>query len=147
MKAVLIALSILSLTFCSVEINNLNVKELVYDDENVWVIKIASRMCSSCQEFADSWESVEKSTNELKFGIVHMEDPEGMNFVNTLPDFLMEDGLPIVIVYLSRDNSFKRLIHGNVIGAGAFKELLTESVKQLYKGSDGIYKKAVKLEL
>ena len=44
----------------------------VLQDEAVWVVEFASKMCTTCQQFGPVFESVAKSFRRVKYGVVSL---------------------------------------------------------------------------
>jgi hypothetical protein len=112
-------------------INENNFDSLVKNDEHVWVIEIASKMCGSCQEFSPIFNSVSLKIKNLKYGVVYVDSNEGLNLAMKLD--VLDKGLPAVLIFNrngDQSNSFKQLVAGNLIS----EPKLTESIYREISG-------------
>ena len=125
------------------ELNDHLYPSLVGTDRSVWLIDIASKMCSGCQEFHPEFEALAKSFPNVRYGVVYVEDKEGMKLVNKLKG-VMDKGLPAVILVKDEDPYiFTQLVFGDVIKEKDLRKMVVPLVKDL-EIVTGIYKRVPK---
>lgn len=139
MKVLIVTLLLIGIVTCLQEIDSRNFDSLVKNDNNVWVLKIASKMCGSCKEFEPIFESSAKKNTQFKFGVVYIDEKEGLDLAMNLN--VLDNGLPAVVVYDTQEGSPKQIVSGNVIKENAFNQQLVNLSKNL-KLKDGVYQKS-----
>ena len=88
-----------------------NFQSTVLDDSRVWVVEFYSGMCGSCQEFAPTWERLEKSLKSVATGKVNIDTKPGMKIAESLG--VLEGGIPHVRMFArSGDNKGRSVVSG-----------------------------------
>jgi thioredoxin-like negative regulator of GroEL len=135
----LIILTIIALSISKpVEIDITNFDEKVNKDSHVWVLEIASKMCSSCQEFFPIYEHVAETHKEVNFGVTYIDDKPGFQLANSLKGVL--ESLPCVVMF-NEGNKFVPLVKGDVPTEEQFLQALAIRLKGLGKDGDLYLKK------
>lgn len=103
----------------------------VLTSERVWVVKIYSAMCGSCQEFAPTWDKLKGSVDSVEFGELSIDQPEGMKIAEALG--ALNDGIPNVMVFAKAGQRRGETVYN---GEGATTvQRLAKGVKRAMKGT------------
>lgn len=76
-------------------------------------------MCGSCQEFAPTWEKVEKSMRSIATAKVNIDEKGGMAVAQAMG--ALEDGLPNIRLYHRKSNgsnskdTAKAIVSGDIL--------------------------------
>lgn len=126
----------------SIELQNIsenNFESIVQNSEYVWVIKIASKFCGSCEDFSPIFNSVTMKLTNLKYGIVYVDNTEGYNLASKLD--VLNSGLPAVLIFKNNgEQSFKQIVTGDVISEIKLTEYIIREVSHL-NTENGFYLK------
>ena len=128
-------------------LNKSNFDSSVTNDNAVWIVEIASKMCGSCQEFSPIFHSIANNYPGYKYGVIYVDDEEGMSLANTYGSAL-ETGLPVVLMFDYTDGSYVQIVGGMVANEDEVKYAIKEYSKDLERRDDDFYiKKSAKIEL
>ncbi len=112
-----------------VEIDVSNFDSTVVKSEFVWIIKLYSEMCGSCQEFQPTWEQfAQKNVNKYKLGQVNIDKKPGMDLANILNG--LREGIPAIVIF---DKAFTKN-HNLIFTEGATLDSLTRDVNKVTDG-------------
>merc|ERR1712065_13355 len=116
----------------------------VADDNDVWIIEVASRLCASCKEMKPEFAKVAKDEKAFKFGVMYMED-RGTAQLAAKFEGVLDAGLPSVIMLHDKADpySFVSLVEGDAVKAARLKTLIHKAAKdaKLTKAPDGHFVK------
>lgn len=103
----------------------------VLKSDRVWVVKIYSAMCGSCQEFAPTWDKLKGSVDSVEFGELSIDQPEGMKIAEALG--ALSDGIPNVMVFAKADQRRGETVYNGESGTTVPK--LAKGIKRAMKGT------------
>jgi len=74
----------------------------VLDDDHVWIVEFYSSMCGGCQEFASTWDRIEKlysksSNGVIAAGKINIDNKDGLKVAEELG--VLDDGVPHVRMF------------------------------------------------
>jgi hypothetical protein len=105
-------------------------------------LKIGSQKCGSCLEFSHEFVSVAEQMKSINFGIVNIDNKDGMELVKKFSGVL-EEGLPSVLIFYNSNNDWKFVVAGKVIKRNKFKSLLESMTKNMKSLNGKLLKEAV----
>ena len=79
-------------------IDNQNFDKLVIQQEELWLLEIASDLCGSCQAFAPKWKELVGLEKRVKAGHVIIDNKPGLAVAQQLQAPL-ELGIPCVVLF------------------------------------------------
>ena len=97
--------------FISVQIYKINIDNFtstVIKSANIWIIEYYSEMCGTCQEFYETWNSLTKSFEGVKFGRVNIDDKKGMELAKQ--EKALENAIPAVRLIYGKNKYFNIMI-------------------------------------
>jgi hypothetical protein len=78
-------------------------QQTVLNDGRVWMVEFYSAMCGGCQEFASTWERIEKAFSEgstggaIATGKINIDNKAGLKIAEELG--VLDDGVPHVRLF------------------------------------------------
>jgi thioredoxin-like negative regulator of GroEL len=81
-------------------------KQTVLNDDRVWMVEFYSAMCGGCQEFASTWERIEKAFSEgssggaIATGKINIDNKAGLKIAEELG--VLDDGVPHVRLFKAK---------------------------------------------
>ena len=110
-----------------VEITENNYESMVVNSKYVWVLDISSKMCESCKIFKPVFSHVASTVKNVKYGIVYIDEPAGLNLANKLN--VLDDGLPAVLLYENKGPKFRQIVKNSIIMVDHLQHLVVELTK------------------
>ena len=111
-KKIILLIFIISFNlFISVQIYKINIDNFtstVIKSANIWIIEYYSEMCGTCQEFYETWNSLTKSFEGVKFGRVNIDDKKGMELAKQ--EKALENAIPAVRLIYGKNKYFNIMI-------------------------------------
>ena len=111
-KIIILILFIISFnSSSSVEIHKINIDNFtstVIKSPNIWILEYYSEMCGTCQEFYETWNSLTKSFEGVKFGRVNIDDKKGMELAKQ--EKALESAIPAVRLIYGKNKYFNIMI-------------------------------------
>lgn len=118
----------------------------VLDDDRVWLVEFYSSMCGGCQEFASTWNRIEKlysknSNGVIATGKINIDKKEGLKVAEDLG--VLEDGVPHVRIFTKKGDKKGSVV---VKSDSAFDyKKITDKINKMSHGlkkkSDGHFSK------
>lgn len=118
----------------------------VLDDDRVWLVEFYSSMCGGCQEFASTWNRIEKlyskkNDGAIVTGKINIDKKEGLKIAEELG--VLEDGVPHVRLFTKKgDNKGSTVVKSD--SAFDFKKItdkIDSTSRGLKKKKDGHFSK------
>mmetsp|Transcript_33697 Transcript_33697/g.34987 ORF Transcript_33697/g.34987 Transcript_33697/m.34987 type:complete len:156 (-) Transcript_33697:101-568(-) len=106
MKPVLFAILLISVPLVVIsgasdkvaDIHSNNFGDTVVKNPEVYVVKLFSSMCGSCQDFQPTWNTlVPELSKKYKLGQVNIDKSEGMSLANKLNG--LREGIPALMIF------------------------------------------------
>ena len=111
-KIIILILFIISFnSSSSVEIHKINIDNFtstVIKYPNIWILEYYSEMCGTCQEFYETWNSLTKSFEGVKFGRVNIDDKKGMELAKQ--EKALDNAIPAVRLIYGKNKYFNIMI-------------------------------------
>ena len=111
-KKIILLIFIISFNlFISVQIYKINIDNFtstVIKSPNIWIIEYYSEMCGTCQEFYETWNSLTKSFEGVKFGRVNIDDKKGMELAKQ--EKALDNAIPAVRLIYGKNKYFNIMI-------------------------------------
>ena len=110
----------------------------VTGSDNVWVVKLYSEMCGSCQDFQPTWNSMSDDLKKsYNLAQINIDKTDGMNLAKKLS--ALREGIPALMVFL--DGAKFELIFVDGMKKSEVMSAIDKLTNGFSKDSNGIFVK------